>query len=58
MAGLVPDINPDDRRFDILKAIAIAMDLFQGPTCEEHQVLLRQFQDSISSENRISDVAE
>jgi hypothetical protein len=56
MAGLVPEISPDDQRFAVLNALAIAMDIFKGPTCKEHRELLLRFQNSLASKNRLSDV--
>jgi hypothetical protein len=56
MAGLVPDINPDDRVFDYLKAITIAMDVMRGPSHFENEELLKQFQDALSSRNTLGDV--
>jgi hypothetical protein len=55
MAGLVPDINPDDRVFDYLKAITIAMDVMRGPSHFDNEVLLKKFQDALSSRNTIGE---
>jgi hypothetical protein len=56
MAGLVPDIDPNDAAFDVLKAITIAMDVEINPSCSTHVDLLRQFQESLANGSSIHDI--